>query len=330
MSKLQEFIGKIVQIIISYNETQTAKNYSLESYINKSHQELNQFLQKIITEATRGYETRKPLLEYFLFVISTIKPLTDQNKSLSEPEQRTIATTLSAFMSTIQILLKTSHSQYISVKYNKEIVQVPGFIRGALKYYSLCNTGQIINRELSESLTQMPFENYFEKLISEHQIPLLEFERLGKAVSEGTTEKEFMQEEIKKLASQNEQQEREIARLTKNNQELADKLERIKTEIELKEKQPRPEVEENNHLRKQLEELKAELLSAKEKSAEDDKTIRHLQDVQNTRTTNVLNNLNDLGIFAIQNTYRNTVRTNNTNNQTTRSEYSPGGKTQTE
>ena len=337
MSKLQAFVSKIVQIIVSYNQTQTSINYPPESYINKSLPELNQFLHEIITEATRGYETRKPLLEYFLFVVNTIKPLTDQKKSLSESEQQTISDTLPVFLNTLKKLLETSHSQYISVKYNKTIVQVPGFIRGALKAYSLCNTGQIISRELAESITQTPFENYFKKLILEHQLPLLEIERLGKVISDENTEKDLMQGQIKKLATQNEQQRLEIANLNTRNLELTNKLKLVIADAELKEKQPRPEVDENKQLRLELESIKIELNTAQGKNEDYVDEIRQLkkelhilQGLQQPTIIHLYDNLQNQGFFSpvIDNSERNT--TNNHNNSTPRTGYSPSHQTQTE
>lgn len=338
MSKLQEFMGKIVQIIVSYNETQTTINHS-EDFSSKSPGELHQFLQDIITEATTVYETRKSLLEYFLFIVDTIKPLTDKKQSLSQIEQQTIFDTLSSLMNTIKLLLKTSHSNSITVKYSNSIEKMPGFMRGALKGYSLCNTGQVISRELAESLNQVPFGDYLKKLIFEHQLPLLEIERMGKAISDGSTEKELMQEKIKTLTEQIEQQQQEVANLKMENQELSSKFELFKADTELKEKQPRPEIEENILLRQQLEELKTKLLVAEEKSILDTEEIRHLkkevnllQDLQSTPSINFYDNLHYHGLFTLQPVPDNRVA-NTTNNHASRTQktgYSPKGNTQIE
>ena len=337
MSKLQEFVGKIVQIIVSYNQTQTSKTYPPEIFTNKSPPELNQFLQEIITEATRGYETRKPLLEYFLFVVNTIKPLTDQKKSLSQQEQQTISDTLPAFLNTLKILLETSHSQYISVKYNKTIVQVPGFIRGALKVYSLCNTGQIISRELAESISQTPFENYFKKLILEHQLPLLEIEHLGKVISDETNEKELMQEQIKNLRNQSELQQTEIANLKNENLGLTTKIKLVLDHAESKEKQPRPEVEENKQLRQELESIKIELNSALQKNEDYADEIRHLKKEMNIlhelvtpKVINFYDTLpNQVFFTPVQDNSEQNTTTNHSNN-TPRTGYFSNNRTQTE
>lgn len=330
MSKLQEFVGKIVQIIVSYNETQTLKNQSTEVFTNKSPEELHKYLQKIITDATSVYETRRSLLEYFLFVVDTIKPLTDQNKPLSKSEQQIIFDTLSSFMNTIKLLLKTSHSNFIPVKYNKSIIQMPGFVRGMLKGYSLCNTGQVISQELPESLSQTSFDESLKNLISEHQLPLLERERLDKAVSDGTTEKELMQEQFKNLADQNKLQLQEIEKLKTLNQELTNKLERVIADNELKEKQPRPEVEENRALRQKLTLLEINLCSAEETNQQLKKEINTLQDIKNPRVVNFYDNRNHNTLFkGLPDNSRPNI-TNNFDPQINGNSYSTTSHTQTE
>lgn len=292
MSRLQELINKLVQIIVSYNETQTNKTIPPESFSNKSPEELHQFLQKMITEATKVYKTRGSLLTYFLFVVDTIKPLVDRKTSLMESEQQSILQTLQSLLNTINLLLKTSHNIYISVSYDNSIIKIPGFIRGVISS-SLCNTGQIISRELADALNDSS-KGYMDKLILDHQSPLLEIERLGNVII-------VMQTEAQNFKILIAQQQKEIASLKIPNLKLVDDVAMMESRIEAKEKQSAFNVEENISQQKKLFCIEDELNSArKENKLQAEEIILLKNEIKALKNTNksLYGNMDSHSLFA--------------------------------
>lgn len=287
MSRLQELIDKIVQIIVSYNETQTNTNTPPELYLNKSSEQMQAFLKPLIKEATIVYKTRESLLDYFLFVAKTIKPLADQKNSLTKPEEQHITEVLRLLLNTIKKLLTTSHSNTITIQYDNLTIQIPGFVRGAFSGYSLCNSGQVINRELSDILN-MPTNDYTAKLISDHQLPFLEIERLGKVI---INEKELTQTEVNKLQKIIEEQQKQLATFQNENSSLSDKLANAESNIQLQEKQLRQEIEtlqhKNSRLSNELENRDAIILSQKQQPRPElEENIQLQQELTSVRVSN--------------------------------------------
>lgn len=205
MSKLQKMLQKITQVIVSYYETQISHSYSLESYSNKSHEELQEFLQSLIDEATKKWPTRRSLLQYFLFVIDTIKPLADKKSPMTQDEEDLVLNTLVLLLTTCRHLLSASQSETVNAKYGETITPIPGFVRGFAKGYSFCNTGQLINSVLFEPLKitkDTDIQEMIKELISRHQAPLLETDKLVKEIDLKNTTISLLQEENNRLSSQ--------------------------------------------------------------------------------------------------------------------------------
>lgn len=173
MSRLQTIVYSIAQVIVEYGELQKVKTEPLKTLLKKSHLDFIEALQTIINDATKVYEDRLSLLNYLLFEIKLLKPLVEQ-PTLGLEESELIKQELQSFILTIYKLIKTSKSEKISVNYDNEKVEIPGFIRGFTEGYYPCASGQIIKEKFVKPLLLQDHEEstvkrFVENLVTAHQ-----------------------------------------------------------------------------------------------------------------------------------------------------------------
>ncbi|KTC84150.1 hypothetical protein [Legionella brunensis] len=260
MSRLQNVILSLCEVIISYSESQskTNKTYSREELLKKSHLDFMESLQTIINEGTTIYVTRVSLLNYFHFEINRLKPLLEQNAPLSQEDTLIMQQHLQALILNVNKLLNTSQSSTVTINYRKKSEDIPGFIRGMAKGWTLCNSGQIIQDGFIAPLGLLEYSektvaNFIDCLIKEHQLevgmPLLSRENgeLKKEIStlkennESLTEanlklendKQRMSEEIESLKLDTSTLKEEKGKLEKQYQDAHDEVERLRKEIAL-------------------------------------------------------------------------------------------------
>lgn len=249
MSRLQNLINSLIEVIVDYYETQTQKDYSLEALLKMPNEELMSTLQTLINDATKVYKTRSNLLNYFFYEISTLKPVVDAPEPLNEIDCMAIHERLFKLITNIKTLLETSQSSTISVSYDNKSKDIYGFIRGAMGYWTLCNSGQLIQDKFINVLN-LPVDNsvktlngFIVTMIDEHQtalqLPLLtkenkQLKEENTALREVSTQTQEqvseLQKKIQDLQEQKNILENQLQSLKNEQEKMSDELERLRIE----------------------------------------------------------------------------------------------------
>ncbi|HHF7345860.1 TPA: hypothetical protein ACPSKB_002290 [Legionella feeleii] len=258
MSRLQNLVNSLVSVILNYTDPKRLKGHTEESLLQKSHEDLIKDLTQLIKDATASYETRRTLLDYFLYELNTLKPLADKSTPLGEAELKRIETHLLALITNTQDLLKIDKTSSLPVSYNEEdrdaTVKISGFIDGGNFYSSTCRSGQVIQRwhEGIEKLSVFPTDSlkdaplFLDHIIDEHHSAILlphlaaenrglkvENTRLSESEALAKREKEALQ---KKADAFDELQEK--FRILEEREKLsAEENKRLQEELALSQKQ---------------------------------------------------------------------------------------------
>ncbi|QRN04282.1 hypothetical protein GH742_10555 [Legionella sp. MW5194] len=241
MSRLQELINTVAQIIINYYEETQSQNIDiqLELLYAKPHDEFMSELNKIIDKATsKGYHDRLSLLQYARQVVNDLRPLVEKGTPLSPEEELLVKNTLKSFVADCGLLLKTDQGKKLSILYGNDTWEMKGCIRGVMGRYNYAVSGTVLNDLLfssSKSKFQFPLfpspiqdkttlgeiESMITIFINQHQNPLKKHAELKK-------ENERLKKQCEELESSSKKAEESAARydlLLKNHQSLEKKLE---------------------------------------------------------------------------------------------------------
>ncbi|WED43832.1 hypothetical protein [Legionella cardiaca] len=221
MSRLQRVVDSLCQIILAYGETQGVKKFSLDEVLKKPHQELKECLQSTINSSTQGWSARGNLLDYLLFEIDVLRPLTARNAPLNSDELLIVESHLTKLIITLHTLLKTSQSVVYSIKYNGKQEDLKGLVRGMSKAWSYTNAGQVIRENFIEPLFKEFKEetaaDFIAHLIKKHQMEL---------------ENVSLKKEIIQITEVNKQLESTVKQLEEGNHALEAEKSKFSTEVE--------------------------------------------------------------------------------------------------
>lgn len=259
MSRLQKLVNSLISLITTYSAIQTSEKYPLEPLLKKSQSKLIEALDEIINKATtkKGYDKRRPLLDYIFYEIKLLKPLVDKDEPLTKEEYKNVRNHLVVLINTTRKILQALPTEIVSVNYNNEKIDLVGTV-----YYSLwpkksyCRSGDIICQWYADPRVFPQYEfdakDFISELVEEHQNALLvpSLEIKNKKLEEQNL---GLQDDSKEL--------RENAELLK---EATFKLEGEKSDLEIKLKELRAEHEKTTD---ELERLLDEVGSLKNNSA---------------------------------------------------------------
>lgn len=238
MSRLQELVNAVAQVIINYyEETQSQHiDIALDVLYAKPHEQFIAELGKIIDRIElKGYQDRLPLLHYVKSVVNNIRPLVEKGTSLSPEEESLVKSTLKSFVANCGLLLKTDQGKKHSILYNGDTVEIKGCVRGVIGRYSYAVSGTVLNELFFSSSTskfQFPLfpsptqdqtvlseiESTISTFINQHQAPLKKHEEQQK-------ENDSLKKENALLKKQVEEQATRLEMLLKSHQDLQKKLE---------------------------------------------------------------------------------------------------------
>ncbi|KTC94956.1 hypothetical protein [Legionella feeleii] len=284
MSRLQNLVNSLVSVILNYTDPKRLKGHTEESLLQKSHEDLIKDLTQLIKDATASYETRRTLLDYFLYELNTLKPLADKSTPLGEAELKRIETHLLALITNTQDLLKIDKTSSLPVSYNEEdrdaTVKISGFIDGGNFYSSTCRSGQVIQRwhEGIEKLSVFPADSlkdaqlFLDHIIDEHHsailLPHLEEEnrrlkventRLSESEALAKREKEALQEKLRILeereklsAEENKRLQKELELISESEALSKREKEALQEKLPILEEREKLSAEENKRLQDEL------------------------------------------------------------------------------
>lgn len=254
MSRLQELINTVAQIIINYYEETQSQNIDipLELLYAKPHDEFMSELDKIIQKATsKGYHDRLSLLQYARQVVNDIRPLVEKGTPLSPEEELLVKNTLKSFVADCGLLLKTDQGKKLSILYGNDTWEMKGCIRGVMGRYNYAVSGTVLNdllfsspkskfqfplfpSPMQDKTTLSEIESMITIFINQHQNPLKKHAELKK-------ENERLKKQCEELMSLNKQTEESAAArydlLVKNHQSLEKKLEQQEATSQQKEEE---------------------------------------------------------------------------------------------
>ncbi|KTD16424.1 hypothetical protein [Legionella jordanis] len=285
MTRLQETIQSLCEIILSYGQSQPEqgskeswRNLNIEALLKNSNREIFETLQTVINDSTRNYTDRQNLMDYFLFNYMKLKPLVDQPRPLSPTEIEGVSQDLKILIQVASNLLKTSHNNELTIVYDGKSEKLIGCTRGLLKRYTLSNSGQLIERLLLQPLSLTDYSeksitSLIDRLINEHQQQFSE--QKNEALKQ---ENELLKQKNDALAQENEEMIKRVHRLEEEVKLL--KYEKQELEEEKKsvyENKPKQE-EEKQFLLDEIENLMSALARAKE---EHERQLAELQSERN-------------------------------------------------
>ncbi|MDX1836652.1 hypothetical protein DIZ81_00465 [Legionella taurinensis] len=246
MSRLQELINTVAQIIINYYEETQSQNIDvpLELLYAKPHDEFMSELDKIIQKATsNGYHDRQSLLQYARQVVNDLRPLVEKGTPLSTEEELLVKNTLKSFVADCGLLLKTDQGKKLSILYGNDTWEMKGCIRGVMGRYNYAVSGTVLNELLFSSpkskfqfplfpspiqdkTTLSEIESMITIFINQHQNPLKKHAELKK-------ENERLKKQCEELESSSRKAEESAAArydlLFKRHQDLQKQFEQQET-----------------------------------------------------------------------------------------------------
>lgn len=220
MSRLQNLVNSLINVIVDYYSSQTYKKLSLDNLLKLSHTDLEKELKDIIDASIKGkgYDRRRPLLEYFLYEITSLKPLVDNPEPLGEIKAQYVHNNLVKLIEITRKLLGMQKNINISVKYNHKTVELMGS--------KSCQSGRSLKLWLTDynifPKDDFDSKSFITTIISEHQA-LLAQPILIRMVKESEEEKAILQEQNKDLHAKIERLEQEKALLQEENTVLKEK-----------------------------------------------------------------------------------------------------------
>lgn len=233
MSRLQDLVNKLVQVIAKYNTTQTQKRHDLSTLISKSDTELNSELDKLIADATTTYSNKAPLLHYFLYVINITRPLLNSGKLLEPGEEARVEELLSKLLLDCKTLLKTPQSSIVNVSYGNTIIDMPGLIG----FYRTTNSAQVLTDGLFNPLklelpetTDTDIVGLISKLMSKHQLPLKAV-RLSQLNDQLSHEKFELQDALKSIRAELRTEQEKLRAEQEKTADLIQQLSTAKKQI---------------------------------------------------------------------------------------------------
>ena len=159
MPQIRELLTASVTAIIRYHETKIATHPSTESLtvqqlLAATYPEMMERLSTLISESITAAkdETRRPLLNYLLYITGVLRSFVDQHKPSDDAALINIKLQLLQFFIDIGTLLKTSQSIQLPVHYDEKTVPLFGLVRGILAGYALSDSGTILKNTLFSTL----------------------------------------------------------------------------------------------------------------------------------------------------------------------------------
>ncbi|STX50718.1 Uncharacterised protein [Legionella busanensis] len=277
MSRLQDFMSKLGHVIIHYAEAQPPKtSYPADEILAKPHDEMIKELINIIDTKVK-YDTRRPCLDYFLYVIKELKKVCEQDAPLNEQEIASIKSVLNNFLITLFELLDISKTDEIELKYNNITKNTPRFISNWTfsKTSKLSGMGTIVTDYLINNISAKSNEEvsaYIEKLVSEHQ-GILMVPVLTKQQSQFQEEIHSLNLALKNTVESNEKLQLSLTQEEEKSKELQKTINFFET-TQLDDKKTNLAKDETiSSLTNQIKMLKEELEAAKQQ-------IHNLEDIQ--------------------------------------------------
>ncbi|MGQ3888202.1 hypothetical protein ACQUW5_04100 [Legionella sp. CNM-1927-20] len=228
MSRLQDFMSKLGHVIIHYAEAQPPKtSYPAEEILTKPHEEMIKELINIIDTKVK-YDTRRPCLDYFLYVINELKKVCEQDAPLNEQEISSIKLVLNNFLLTLFELLDISKTNEVELKYNNITKNAPRFISNWTfsKTSKLSGMGTIVTDYLINNISAKTNDEvcaYVEKLVREHQ-SILMVPVLIKQQKQLEEEKNALNTALKNVVESNEELEQVLNKKQEKIEELQKKI----------------------------------------------------------------------------------------------------------
>ncbi|ARG97895.1 hypothetical protein [Legionella micdadei] len=244
MSDLKRLMRSFAAAIIYYNETQTEKSQSAEVLLEKPYVELVEDLKQLIKEATTNYETRIPVLNYLLHLITKFRPLIDQPTPLEDSVYKDIEDNLVEFILNMQKLMLISHRAKAEIQYNGMTVEMYGFIRGVIQS-SPCVSAQAIERkilipfELAFNTQESQVRARIKNIVDAHKKDIKETCELRAEVTKLREQVNDLKEEKRKLSESAQEHEKQFKEQLKivqqENKELKEKLQAAESQVRTEE-----------------------------------------------------------------------------------------------
>lgn len=197
MPQLSHLQTALTQVIINYHHVKLPQ--SLVSPLSKDFTQKLDELKALITAATKSPETRKPLLEYFLHVISKINTFVTKEEIMTDDIAQ-FKTMLNDFFTNMQKLLNTSHSATVIIQQADKQVSLYGFVRSALRAHSWCDSGQEVKALLNNyRLEENSPESHIQQLVND----LIHENLQQREIARLTAEVNTLQEKVQALETAN-------------------------------------------------------------------------------------------------------------------------------
>ncbi|KTD57938.1 hypothetical protein [Legionella shakespearei] len=175
MTKLEELLYSLTNIIVSYHDSQNGVTkivpYDKDSIeqrrklsvcvlniIDNKEKDFNAHLKDLIEECTVkiGYPNRKPFLHFILNEITVLKSLIDKKEAVTIGELDQYEDQLKQLLTVFKTLLKTGKSTTCEVKYSQshEPISLSGLKKDSYLSYGSpwCNSGDLLQKEVLEAL----------------------------------------------------------------------------------------------------------------------------------------------------------------------------------
>ncbi|WP_133127110.1 hypothetical protein [Legionella nagasakiensis] len=151
MSTLPDLLKSLVTAIVRYHARKTSASETPEEttvHDLLACEDIDSRLSVLITESTASDATRRPLLNYLLHIIQSIKPIVDGKISLEGEHADALRTQLIQFYKDVVLLLNTRQSSQIPINYGATTSQHYGLITGIWPVASWSVSGAVINELL--------------------------------------------------------------------------------------------------------------------------------------------------------------------------------------
>lgn len=233
MSLLKYYIYSILTVIPEYAELENKKHkIPSKNCLELAKMPHDKLIAKLDTciQSIPSSSRRHSFLKYILALISDLKPLVDQQRALTDEEEKTIREQLLYLLKNCYLLLDYSASKTYTVSYKEEQFVIYGFSNGNIK---LALEHTFLNESAMLPVQSKPGDKEFKNLelilkqqIQAHQSPL----KLQNQVA-------LLHASNAQLTSESEarfrEQQEKIALLTKENKQLSEELTNAKTECEI-------------------------------------------------------------------------------------------------
>lgn len=239
MSRLKQLVDNLIQVIVSYYQTQTHDSHHSIDHLFKgiTSKALDEWLNHLITEGTKTYPARRSFLQYYQNIIRHLYPLLNRDTPLDDIEEGFVFSNLTCLLNNTGTLLKMSQTSTLNIRHLETNAAMPGFVRGGLRAYSFCNAGQTVMKQLFEPLkldknnSETHVTALIGKLLAKHQQPLL-LKQAQTMLAEQTTENDTLKKALQSEQDDHLRLHQEIATLKLRVNSLQGKLTGTTTELE--------------------------------------------------------------------------------------------------